>query len=65
MTQITVSLSEEQTEHLKNLATFLGVDPNELARAACVDLVSQPSEDFQKAANYVLDKNRQLYERLA
>ena len=65
MMQITVNLSDEQIAYLKNLAASLGVKPDDLARAACVDLVSRPLADFREAADYVLAKNRQLYERLA
>ena len=62
---ITVPLTDEQAQRLNELAESLGIDPAELARAACVDLVSQPSDDFRDAAKHVLQKNRELYRRLA
>jgi len=62
---ITVPLTVEQAERLNQLAESLGVDPAELARAACVDVVSQPPNDFRKAAGHVLEKNRELYRRLS
>ena len=62
---ITLELTDEQAQRLGQLAESLGVDPSELARAACVDLVSQPADDFQKAAKHVLEKNQELYRRLA
>lgn len=62
--QITLNLTEDQAERLKQLAEFLGVDPSELARAALSDLLSHPADDFRRAASYVLQKNRQVYERL-
>ena len=62
---ITVPLTDEQAERLNRFAESLGVDPAELARAACVDLLSQPARDFRDAAAHVLDKNRELYRRLA
>jgi len=43
----------------------LKVDANELAKAAINDLVSRPADDFERAVRYVLDKNRELYRRLA
>ena len=62
---ITVPLTDEQAERLNRFAESLGVDPAELARAACVDLLSQPARDFRDAAAHVLEKNRELYRRLA
>ena len=63
--QITVDLTEEQTEQLKQLAESLGVDPTALARAAFADLLSCPTDDFQRAAAHVLEKNEELYRRLS
>ena len=63
--QITVDLTEEQTEQLTQLAESLGVDPARLARAAFVDLLSRPTDDFQRAAAHVLQKNNELYRRLS
>jgi predicted transcriptional regulator len=62
---ITVPLTDEQAQRLDQLAESLGIDPTELARAACVDLVSQPPDDFRDVAKQVLTKNRELYRRLA
>ena len=63
--RITIDLTDQQAEQLQKVAEALGVDPGELARAACTDLLSQPSDEFQEAAQYVLKKNRELYERLS
>jgi antitoxin FitA len=65
MSAITVPLSEERLERLKALARQVGVAPEELARATLEDWLSQPREDFQQAALYVLRKNAELYRRLA
>ncbi len=62
---IRVDLTDEQSERLTALAESLGVEPADLARAACIDLVSQPPDDFREAAKHVLEKNRELYRRLA
>ncbi|MHC4876328.1 MAG: hypothetical protein ACYTGL_07505 [Planctomycetota bacterium] len=45
-------------------ARELGVDPRELAKAAVNDLLSRTGEDFDRAAEFVLDKNCELYRRL-
>ncbi len=62
--KITIDLNDEQEEQLRKVAGSLGIDPSELAQATLADQLSQPAEDFQKAAEYVLQKNRELYERL-
>jgi antitoxin FitA len=62
---ITVDLSDEQAAHLRSLAEELRVQPNDLVRAACLDLLSKPARDFQDVADYVLGKNQELYKRLA
>jgi hypothetical protein len=62
---ILVELDEVQSQRLLELALTLKVDANELARAAINDLVSRPAEDFDRAVQYVLEKNRELYRRLA
>jgi hypothetical protein len=62
---ILVELDEGQSQRLRELALTLKVDAKELARAAINDLVSRPAEDFDRAVQYVLEKNRELYRRLA
>ncbi len=65
MTTITVPLSEERLEQLRELAQRANVSPEELARAGLEDWLRQPREDFVEAAQYVLRKNAELYRRLA
>jgi hypothetical protein len=65
MTAITVPISEERLEQLRAIAQRAGVAPEQLARASLEDWLRQPREDFVEAARYVLDKNADLYERLA
>lgn len=62
---ISLQLDEQQSQRLLELARQLQVDPEELARAAINDLVSRPLDDFDRAARSVLEKNRELYERLS
>ena len=63
--KIAIELNAIQTERLKAIAADLGVDAEELAQAAVADLVSANAEDFESAASRVLEKNRELYRRLA
>ena len=62
--RITIDLSDEQSAHLQRRAERLGVRPAELVRAAFSDQLAQPQDDFLRAAEKVLRKNRELYERL-
>jgi hypothetical protein len=60
-----VELTESQIESLRQRAKTRGISAEQLAAAAVVDLVSQPAEDFGKAAARVLSNNEDLYRRLA
>jgi antitoxin FitA len=62
---ITLELSEEQARRLDERARELGVGAQELAKAAVTDLLSRPADDFERAAKFVLEKNRELYRRLS
>ena len=62
---ISLELDGEQSERLAERARELGVDPRELAKAAVNDLLNRSGEDFDRAAEFVLDKNRELYRRLS
>jgi hypothetical protein len=63
--RISVELSEDQAERLRSAAQRLGVRPEDLARAGVSDMLTQPEEDFRRAAEHVLRKNEELYRRLA
>jgi hypothetical protein len=63
--KIAIELNEAQTQRLQTIAASLGVDAQELAQAAVADLVSTSADDFESAASRVLQKNRELYQRLA
>jgi predicted transcriptional regulator len=65
MTTITVPLSEELLQQLQELARRANVPPEELARAGLEEWLRQPREDFAEAARHVLEKNKELYRRLA
>lgn len=63
--RIAIELTATQTERLKAIAEDLGVGAEELAQAAVADLVSANAEDVESAVSRVLEKNRELYRRLA
>lgn len=62
---ISLNLDAEQSRRLEERARQLGVDPYELGKAAVNDLLSRTADDFERAAKYVLEKNRELYRRLS
>ena len=65
MTTISIPLSEESVQRLKERAAEAHVSPDELVRASVEEWLSRPKEDFVRAATYVLQKNADLYRRLA
>ena len=65
MTSLTVRLSDSQAEQLASEAKRLGVSAEELLRAAVLDLLEARDEAFIAAARHVLEKNTELYRRLA
>lgn len=65
MSCITVELQPEQLVKLQKLAERLGTSVETLARSTIEDLLVGPDEKFERAADYVLRKNEELYRRLA
>jgi hypothetical protein len=65
MSTITISLSDERILRLRELAKEAKLAPEELIQASIEEWLSRPKEDFARAANYVLQKNAELYRRLA
>lgn len=65
MPDVTVSLSEEEVRRLEELSARLGLTVTQMVRLGIRDLVGQPDETFRLAAERVLEKNAELYRRLA
>ena len=65
MTDLTIALSNDLMTKLQELAKQHNVTPEDLVRASVEELVASPEEAFQAALDYVLQKNEQLYHRLA
>jgi antitoxin FitA len=64
MSTLTFAVTEEKAEQLTTAASKLGVSVEDLLRRTTENfLVHQ--EEFQTAAEYVLQKNSELYRRLA
>jgi predicted transcriptional regulator len=64
MTSITITLPEERLAKLREIAARLNVTPEDLARVSIEELLTRPDETFKQAAEYVIQKNSDLYRRL-
>ena len=65
MTRIIVEIDDNKAAILEDKARKFGLLPEQFVSATIEDLISQPEPDFEEAIRKVLDKNRELYERLA
>jgi predicted transcriptional regulator len=65
MDTITISLPNDRLRALQKLSNKLNVSPEELIRLSIEELLTRPQDTFLDAANYILDKNSDLYRRLA
>jgi hypothetical protein len=61
---IPLELPQAQEEKLRDEARRLGVPPEDLAKAAVVDLLNREADDFDSAAQRVIRKNAELDRRL-
>lgn len=62
---ITLDLDAEQLRRLEERARTLGVEPTELVKKALDQLLARPAPNLEQVADYLLEKNRELYRRLA
>jgi len=65
MTTITIPLPDDKAARLRTLAEQAGLSPEELLRRHVEQLLDRPDEAFAEATRYVLEKNAELYRRLA
>jgi hypothetical protein len=65
MAEITVTLSTEELQRLKALGEREGLTIDQIVRLGVQDLINQPDDAFHKAAQQILQKNAELYRRLA
>lgn len=64
MASITIDIQDKQLQKLRELANSHGLSPEELLRASLEDRLSSLASEFMQAADYVLKKNTELYQRL-
>jgi predicted transcriptional regulator len=65
MSSITVTVSDDRLAKLKEIAGRYSISPEDLIRVSIDELLARPDETFEKAAKCVLNKNSELYRRLA
>jgi hypothetical protein len=65
MQTLEVRLSEQTAAKLQEAAQRLGVSLEDLLKISVEEKLARIEEDFLAAADYILDKNKELYQRLA
>lgn len=65
MKTLTISLTEQQAERLQEAATRYQTTPEKLALRGIEELLERPAEELDSLIDYLLDKNAELYRRLA
>ncbi|MFO7630889.1 MAG: hypothetical protein R6W76_00035 [Caldilinea sp.] len=65
MEAITITLPPQELTQLRELADRLNISTEDLARRTLQDLLSHPDDLFDEAVSHVLEKNAELYRRLA
>ena len=65
MALITIDIPDDQLQNLQQLAQKSQVSPEDLLMAHIEDWLVRPKNEFTQAASYILNKNAELYRRLA
>ena len=65
MANITVTVSEDRLQKLEEIAARFQVTLEDLVRVSLEEMLTSPDENFRDALNHVLNKNADLYQRLA
>ena len=65
MTDLKISLPEDKMARLIERASTYRLSLEDLVLAGIEHLLESPEEEFEKAVDYVLMKNEELYRRLA
>lgn len=58
-------MPEQQLNRLQEIASRFGESVEDLARVSIEEMLAQPDETFERAADHVLKKNDELYRHLA
>jgi hypothetical protein len=61
--QLVIELNDDQAAKVQKESERLGISAEELVKAGLNDWMNRSQDDFQNAADYVLSKNAELYNR--
>jgi antitoxin FitA len=65
MSTFSITLEQDQATKLEKIAKSLGITVEDIIQLSIEDLISQSDHSFADAMNYILEKNKELYKRLA
>jgi antitoxin FitA len=65
MASITIDIADDRLKKLHQLAQERGMSPEALLQTSVDKLLSDAKTELTQAANHVLQKNAELYRRLA
>lgn len=65
MSSITISIPDKSMAELREKAARLRTSPEQLLQASVEELLARPDAEFERATEYILGKNQELYRRLA
>ena len=65
MNSITITISSDRFAWLQETSTRLGVTVEDLVLMGIEELQKKQEQEFKNAVEYVLNKNAELYRRLA
>ncbi|MCV3213526.1 DNA-binding protein [Plectonema radiosum NIES-515] len=65
MNTITIKIPDERLLKLQKTANNLGLSIEELVLMGVEEILNKPNASFKGAMDYVLNKNAELYKRLA
>jgi hypothetical protein len=62
---VTINLPDQLATEISEAAKQLGVSPEEFIKSGIEEKLSLLDRDFHNAMDHVLEKNKELYKRLA
>ncbi|QDZ39326.1 CopG family transcriptional regulator [Euhalothece natronophila Z-M001] len=65
MNSLTIQLPDEKLQKLQQLAKEKGITTEELIETKINEWLTHNPQEFPEVANYVVNKNADLYKRLA
>ncbi len=65
MNDITVSLPNDRIKELEEKSSRLGLTLEELVLLSIEEILARPDHEFRQMMEYILQKNTELYQRLA